>query len=301
MHFLSLLGIQPRTTKMEMLIAAVGGSIGIFLIFYISHALTDFDGAMAILPSMGAAAVLLFAVPHGPLSQPWALFVGNMLGALAGVTAALLINDILLASAVAVGGAIFLTHVFRCTHPPAGATALAAVIGGESLRSLGYWYVLTPTLLNCLVLMLTAMLFNNVFSWRRYPLALMRFERTPFNNPDTRRIKEHHIAQAISELDMVVDIGASQLKTIMDKADALMRAEKLAQFDLELGAFYTNGQMGLPWSVRQIVELKPHLDPKQYEIIYRTVAGKHRGHTGSASLEDFASWAKQKLKRLGHH
>lgn len=290
------LGIQSKTTLAEKVVAAVGGMFGIFLIFYLSEQVTDYHGALAILPSMGAAAVLLFAVPHGPLSQPWALFAGNMLGALTGVTAVLLIDNVLLAAAVAVGIAILLMHFCRCLHPPGGATALAAVIGGDSIHALGYWYVLTPTLLNCVVIMLTAMLFNNGFPWRRYPLSLMHYEKTTFNSPDTRRIHDHHIREAMAAMDMVVDVSSAQLKQIIDKADELMRQEKLAQFDLEEGAFYTNGQPGLRWSVRQVVDTRPDLYPANYQIIYRTVAGVNRGHSGSCSLEDFAAWAKEKMR-----
>lgn len=299
MALAKLLGIQAPTSKWEMLLASTGGALAIFLIFFISHYVTDYQGAMAILPSMGAATVLLFAVPHGPLSQPWALFCGNMLGAIAGVTAAIWIDHLLLAAAVAVGAALLLMNVFRCVHPPAGATALAAVIGGESLRSLGYWYVLTPTLLNCLLLMLTAMIFNNAFAWRRYPLALMRFERTNFKSPDTRNIQLSHIERAMKDTADILEMDAVLFKHIMDKADSLMRQEKLAEFDLEVGAYYSHGKMGMGWAVRQVIEVKPHTDADQYQIIYRTVAGKQRGQMGECNLTDFAQWARQKLQPQG--
>ena len=35
-------------------------------------------------------------------------------------------------------------HYLRCIHPPGGATALAAVIGGAEIHSLGYYYILIP-------------------------------------------------------------------------------------------------------------------------------------------------------------
>ncbi|HEY9035336.1 MAG TPA: HPP family protein [Pseudomonadales bacterium] len=296
-HWARIIGWQPRATTVEKLVSSLGAGLGILLIFYISYRITDYQGALAILPSMGAAAVLLFAVPHGPLSQPWALFAGNLLGAASGVTAALLISNPFIASAMAVGLSVLMMHLARCLHPPGGATALAAVVGGEAIQQLGYWYVLVPTLLNCLVIFAVAMLFNNCFAWRRYPLALMHYERAgAVNNPDTRRIREHHISRAISEMDLVLDADVAQLKRVIDKADELMRKEKVADFDLEAGAFYTNGQAGMRWSVRQVIDTHPHDDPARYSIIYRTVAGINKGHTGSASLEDFAAWAKEKMQ-----
>ncbi|MFX8373896.1 HPP family protein, partial [Acinetobacter baumannii] len=80
--------------------------------------------------SMGASAVLLYAVPHGALSQPWAVLAGHAVSAVAGVAAARNISDPALAAAVAVGTAILAMHYLRAIHPPGGATALTAVVGG---------------------------------------------------------------------------------------------------------------------------------------------------------------------------
>lgn len=296
MEALRWLGVQSKSPLPEKAVSALGATVAISLIFYLSCLFTGFQGAMAILPSMGAAAVLLFAVPHGPLSQPWALFAGNTAGAFVGVTAAVLLDNVFLAAGLAVGVSILLMHIARCLHPPAGATALAAVIGGDTISALGYSYVLTPTLLNCLVIFAVAFVFNNLFAWRRYPLALMHYERMTSNSPDTRRIRERHIEQAIRDMEMVLDADVGQIKRIVDAADALMRQEKLAGFDLEEGAFYTNGQPGMRWSVRQIIDTRPDNDPNRYAVIYRTVAGVNKGHTGSASLTDFAAWAKEKMQ-----
>ena len=301
MDIARLVGWQPRSTRTEKAVASLGAGLSILLIFYISYWLTDYQGALAILPSMGAAAVLLFAVPHGPLSQPWALFAGNLLGAAVGVSAALLIDDVFIACAVAVGGAVLAMHLLHCLHPPAGATALAAVVGGDAVQQLGYWYMLTPTLLNCLVIFAVAILFNNCFAWRRYPLALMHYELVESgNSPDTRRISHHHIERAIEAMELVLDADAEQIKRVVDKADELMRLEKVAGFELEPGAFYTNGQPGRRWSVRQVVDTRPHTDPARYSVIYRTVDGVNKGHTGNASLEDFAAWAQEKLRPVSN-
>jgi CBS-domain-containing membrane protein len=118
---------------------------------------------------MGASAVLLFAVPHGQLSQPWPVFGGHLVSALIGVASAKLVAPPLLAAAVAVALAISAMYYLRCIHPPGGATALTAVAGGETVHALGFHYVLTPVLLNVLIILAVALLFNFPFSWRRYP------------------------------------------------------------------------------------------------------------------------------------
>jgi len=70
----NFLGIGSETVSApEKLVSTLGGVIGISLIAFISYRVTGATGAALIVPSMGASAVLLFAVPHGRLSQPWSL------------------------------------------------------------------------------------------------------------------------------------------------------------------------------------------------------------------------------------
>ena len=295
MGFIRFMGVQSHSSTGEKLLSTIGGVISTALVFYISSRATGLQGAMAILPSMGASAVLLFAVPHGTLSQPWPLFGGHVLSAVIGVSCALAVDNIYLAAALAVGLAIGIMHLFRCVHPPGGATALAAVIGGESIRGLGYSFLVFPTLANCVVIFTVAMLFNNMFAWRRYPSSLMRYERST-NNPETRQITAQHIQQAMETLNEVIDIEPEQIKYIVDKADEIMRSEKRAGFHIEVGAFYTNGKAGLAWSVRQVVDVAAHTDPSKYKIIYRTVEGADKNQSGTTTLREFSDWAKEKMR-----
>jgi CBS-domain-containing membrane protein len=54
-------------------------------------------------------------------------------------------------------------------HPPSGASALIAVIGGQSVQELGFGYVVTCTGGGC-VCVFVAIVFNNLVPWRQYPL-----------------------------------------------------------------------------------------------------------------------------------
>ena len=60
----------------------------------------------------------------------------------------------------AVGLAVGAMHYLRCIHPPGGATALAAVIGGSEINALGYHYLIMPILINVLAILLLAVFFN---------------------------------------------------------------------------------------------------------------------------------------------
>ena len=173
--FLALIGLQAhKTGHLEKLLAALGGFLGILVMLWISHKYVGAEGAVWVMSSMGASAVLLFAVPHGPLSQPWPVLGGHLLSALMGVSCAILIGDPLVAAAAAVSLSILTMQYLRCLHPPGGATAISAVVGGEGIQSLGFMFVLTPVLLNVIILLLMAIVFNYPFPWRRYPTALAR-------------------------------------------------------------------------------------------------------------------------------
>jgi CBS-domain-containing membrane protein len=74
-----------------------------------------------------------------------------------------------LAEAMAVSTAIALMHATRTLHPPGGATALIAVIGSAKIHSLGFWYVLMPATVGPLILLVVALLVNNIPASRRYP------------------------------------------------------------------------------------------------------------------------------------
>jgi len=101
--------------------------------------------------SMGAAAVLMFAAPTSPLASIWAFIAGNLVSALIGVTVFQWAGDSFWTGALAVAASIFVMHFLRCQHPPGGATALMAVIGGTQVHQLGYLYVLAPIGINVLI------------------------------------------------------------------------------------------------------------------------------------------------------
>ena len=175
-HWLHLLGIQENNCgHIEKIVSTSGGFVGIIAVILVSHDLLGADDSSMIIASMGASSVLLFAVPHGPLSQPWAVLGGHTLSAIIGVTCVLMISDKYMAAAVAVGLSIGAMHYFRCIHPPGGATALTAVIGGGTVQTLGYQFVVTPVLINACIIIIVAIAINLPFPTRRYPLALNRY------------------------------------------------------------------------------------------------------------------------------
>ncbi|MBD2857454.1 HPP family protein [Spongiibacter sp. KMU-158] len=290
-------GVQSRSSLDEKVVSGLGALTGISLVFFVTDWLTNFELAVAILPSMGASAVLVLAVPHGTLSQPWALLAGNLLSALVGVCCATFITNMYLAAGSAVGLSILLMHVFRCIHPPGGATALIAVVGGDAVRELGFSYLLFPTLINCLIIFAWAMLFNNLFHWRRYPSSLMKYDNTMYS-PETSGIQVRHLQKAMATLDEVLDIAPEQIKYIIDKADELMREENRPLFNIEVGGIYTNAAAGYGWAARQVRDISNHPRYDKRLVMYRTLGGAGKGKNGTLLLVEFEQWAKERVRPL---
>lgn len=120
--------------------------------------------------SFGASAVLVYGAVRSPLAQPRNLVGGHVVSALTGVLAWKLFHaDPWLASAVAVATAIAAMHLTRTLHPPGGATALIAVIGSDQIHSAGFAYVLIPATLGPIILLVVALVVNNMMPTRRYP------------------------------------------------------------------------------------------------------------------------------------
>jgi CBS domain-containing membrane protein len=218
--FFDTIGFSRHTVNhSEKVISAVGGFLGIFGILLSSQWLLDPEIAVMIVPSMGASAVLLFAAPHAPFSQPWNVVGGHVLSAIVGVACWQWIPDYMVAASASVGLAIGVMYFARCIHPPGGATALAVVIGSEKLHDLGYAYTYEPILLNAVAILLIAIVFNGLFRWRRYPAHLhVREEVEAPDIPGYAPIKHEDFVYALSHIDTFVDISEEDLLAIYELA-----------------------------------------------------------------------------------
>ncbi len=291
------LGIEwTQVSRTEQLVSALGGFFGILFILLISGPYLHEPAGALIVASMGASAVLLFAVPHGPLSQPWALIGGHLVSAFIGVSCASLVPETLVAAALAVGLAIGAMHVLRCIHPPGGATALAAVVSGPAVHALGYRYMLTPVLLNVSVILSVAVIFNYFFKWRRYPVALSRPLEREAPVRERPPVDHQSLVLALSELDTYTDISEQDLVKIYELAYSAGHDEPLPTDALETGHCYSNGRHGAEWQVREISTIEEAGEGRQV-VGYRIVAGDGAGRSGKAGLMEFARWTRYRVVR----
>ncbi len=295
------LGIEHyRVSHAEKLISALGAFLGILLVFYSSRLFLPETSSYLIVASMGASAVLLFAVPHGRLSQPWSLVAGHLVSALIGVSCAKLVPDIFLAAALAVGLSVGAMYYLRCIHPPGGATALTAVVGGSAIIDMGYLFVITPVLINVFVLLSVAVLFNYLFHWRRYPAYLAHKKSAQGKNKTERNygaISHEDFVYALSEFESFVDISENDLLKIYDLVTQRHKHTDLQHHELKRGHYYSNGEYGTLWSVRQIADWVETVTDGEEELTYKVVAGANRRSSGVMLRNEFSRWAKHEVSR----
>ncbi len=163
-------GSPPRVSNEEIAWSWIGAFIGIAAVALMGQSYFDSHDLPLMIGSFGASAVLVYGAVRSPLAQPRNLVGGHLISAAVGVACWKLLHQYpWFAEAVAVATAIALMHATRTLHPPGGATALIAVIGGPQIHELGFLYVLMPATFGPLILLAIGLLVNNIPKSRRYP------------------------------------------------------------------------------------------------------------------------------------
>lgn len=162
--------LQSTSSKTHIFWSWIGAFTGIASVSIITRFVLDGTGLTLIIGSFGASAVLIYGAIDSPLAQPRNLMGGHILSALVGVAAYQFFSgQMWLAAPLAVATAIALMQLTDTLHPPGGATALIAVIGGESIHQLGYSYALLPVATGAFVMLIIALAVNRLAPGRTYP------------------------------------------------------------------------------------------------------------------------------------
>ncbi|MBY4951187.1 MULTISPECIES: HPP family protein [Pantoea] len=212
--------------RKQMVIASIGAGLGLMMTSLTSHWLLGEVNLWFVAP-MGASAVLLFGLPNSPLAQPWSIVGGNLVAGVVGVTTALWVPHPALACGIAACVTIALMFQLRCLHPPSGAVALTAILGGNGVQQLGYHFILTPVLLNSVCLALLALLFNNL-AGRRYPHPLAATETKASPVVIDVAITREDLHQAL-ESGEVLDIDEDDLQQLLQRAEEIATLRQRGQ------------------------------------------------------------------------
>jgi len=227
--------ILAGATLKERLIGCLGALVGICLTGFVTSFFMGHDPHLPLIVApVGASAVLLFAVPASPLAQPWSIVGGNMVSAFVGVTVATLVRDPAIAIGLAVALAILAMSLTRSLHPPGGAAALTAVIGGAAVARAGFWFPIVPVGINSALLVLLGIAFHR-FSGRQYPhkqaVAPVNTHKTA-DPPAAFRVgfNTEDIDAAVASFNETLDISRADLDVLLRQVE--LQALKRQRGDL---------------------------------------------------------------------
>ena len=157
---------KRRTTSLtsssgaELLITFIGASLGIGIVAVLSLAYK----MPLLVPSFGASATLIYGAPKGPFAQPRNVILGHILSAAVGVGIYTLFGLTWWSATMATSIAIVAMLFTKTTHPPAGATAMIAVLTKASPI-----FIITPVAIGAMILVLIGLIVNNFSVNRSYP------------------------------------------------------------------------------------------------------------------------------------
>lgn len=201
------------------LLSVISSFSSILIMALVTQKLSIGTAYPIIVASMGASAVILFIIPNSPLAQPWSFFGGQLISAIIGVACAQWFTDIALASACAVGGSIFAMLLLRCLHPPGAATAIAPILSGDPISSLGYGFVLMPVGLNVLIMLVMAILINRWLLRHDYPIVSGN-KNIVVEPAQQTGISDQDLKLALENMDMFMDVSAGDLRKLLTDAEA---------------------------------------------------------------------------------
>jgi CBS-domain-containing membrane protein len=160
----------PRVGAVEILWSWIGAFVGISAVAYLNYCFVEGMDQVLLIASFGASATLIYGAIKSPLAQPRNLVGGYVLCALIGVASYKILHQVpWLACSMAVATALAVMHATKTLHPPGGATALIAVIGGPEIHALGFFFAIVPVGAGVLIMLVTALVTNNLPRSHRYP------------------------------------------------------------------------------------------------------------------------------------
>jgi CBS domain-containing membrane protein len=225
----TLSGARPRifapilagASLHDRLMACLGAGLGLAVMALVCGKIAPFTHLPALAAPIGASALLVFAVPASPLAQPWPVIGGNVISAAVGVAVARLVPDVALAAGLALALAMMAMSLLRCLHPPGGAAAITAVIGGAAVTHMGYALPFVVMALNAVLLVAAGWLFHR-FSKHAYPHRAGPKPSTP------GALHREDIDLALRDMGETFDIDAADLEQLLERAELHAAARKAA-------------------------------------------------------------------------
>lgn len=153
--------IDQQQNIKEIVFSSIGGFLAICAVGFLSSS-TNF---LLVMGSFGASCVLIFGYPASPFSQPKNVIFGHFISTLIGLICLHFVGDFWWSMALALSLCIFFMILTSTVHPPAGSNPIIVFLLGSN------WdYLFFPTLFGAIILVIVALIFNNIHTKRLYPV-----------------------------------------------------------------------------------------------------------------------------------
>ncbi|MCG2586726.1 HPP family protein [Massilia sp. TS11] len=288
-HFLPPPPAVPLPERLRAVLGALLGLGFAALLSFLTYGAAP--AALYLAAPIGASAVIVFCLPASPLAQPWPVLAGNVVSALVGVAVWQLLPQPLLAAPLAGALAIAAMFALRCLHPPGGSVALTAVLGGAAVHQAGFGFALWPVGLNSALLVLAALLYNNL-SGRRYPhlqqLAQTQTHGTGDRAPTAR------LGFSAQDLEGVLQRYGQVLDVSLDDLEAIILQTEAAAYQRRFGVIYCEDVMSLDVvSLEFATPLQQAWDlMRRHHLHALPVLNRARRVIGILTLSDFLQHAQ---------
>lgn len=207
----------PLIERVKVSLAAF---ITLFLVTIISQYLQDSKESAVLLASMGASAVIIFALPSSPLGKPWNFSVSHILGCLVGFAMTYMLTNLALMAALSVASILMLMYIFECIHPPAAATALVPVIASQN-GSVNP-HILLAVALNLIVFIIASEILKRTIFYRNKPKSNLLYDPIHLHKDKTplqrMGLQSEDLRRAVNSFDSVLDVNEQDLERIYQQA-----------------------------------------------------------------------------------
>lgn len=152
--------LPQKINFIDILVASLGGLIAISSIGYLTK---SFDNLL-VMGSFGASCVLLFGFSKSPFSQPRNVIGGHLLSSFIGLCFFHIIGPEWWSMSLALSTALAIMLITKTVHPPAGSNPLIVFLLGSNWN-----YLIFPTLMGSIILIVVALFYNNLSAQNSYP------------------------------------------------------------------------------------------------------------------------------------
>lgn len=276
-----LVSDAPPLTRAERWRSTIAGFFGLLLFEGVLFVLPLAPEEKNLLAPLGATSVILFALPHSPLAQPWSVIGGLLLSASLGHACGHWLPPGPWVAASALAVTIWVTARTRCIHPPAGAMALTMAMAAA--HGTPFESAMLAAMANTLAIMVSVMVVNNVIPGRHYPQgappAVQLHDHVP-----PQAVAHEDIEAALGEIDGFLDIREDDLTDLYQRAlrHAFERTHRLRCIDLltQASGAAPALEFATPLAEAWITMRRLHVDAMP-------VVDRSRRVIGLLALEDF--------------